>query len=273
MNLSNVQVDSTANNSFQLVWDLIGLDGELASDYEVGFAVSESPVDLFEVLNDPLGDPVRIDCGVSNQYLDNAPTYDFNRFFYFDVSLYLKLSPTVVVDHFVTHIRDRSDGVSLAIANIERLILNNYQGYRTGVIKRKVGGLRCSCWNEFTGTSNSGHCSICNGSTYIVGYYDPIMVKMSFEYGNRISQTSQTQQQTLGTIQARMGNYPMVRPGDIVVNLETAQRFAVTNPVQYTQLPQMRRSKADTSRKPFIVSQILVLKELSADDNEYLITV
>lgn len=300
--LTNVRVDKTQSNGFFIDW-VVSDDGTAVlpalpddpDDYQIKISVSESPESEFVYLTmpDPAPDPgpdidLVVDCALASSYEWTQEQPDFNRHFYFKVELYHKEVPAVIADPdadpvvvghaaippvFVTsqttHCFDKYDGISLSIHRAERLLYRNYAGYPAKLWRKKMTEEYCpECWNPYTQTVQKSNCSTCSGTGRVKSYYNAISVQCAFEYGNKTQQTSQVSVLEVQKMQARITNYPMVRPGDLILNADTAQRFIIEQ-VQLTQLPNVRRTKATLSGKTYIVSQILVLKELTPSDIEY----
>lgn len=272
-----VNATKTVENTFGLEWlidDDVAEDPVVVTpieDYSVMLSHSESPETGFEYITstDPdTGDETVIiyPCDSVSAAIWDEVNYDFNRKFYFKFEL---VYDSEVVDTIVKPCFGQMDGISAVVAANERLLYRNWTGYPAAIWRRKAEGTHCpECWNPYTQSVDKSHCSTCQGTGFTSGYYNAIETQISFEYGNSVSQRTQVSEETKTEIQARMTNYPLMRPGDMVLNKDTAQRFVV-NRIQTTQLPNLRRKKESLSGGTFIISQILFLKELASDDTEY----
>lgn len=273
-----VGASKTADNKFGLEWLVTAdvLEDPVVvtdlGDYVVEISHSESPETGFEYIMEPNPDPDLPDihkqysCDTVSAAVWNKTNFDFNRHFYFRFEL---ITGGAVVDTVVKHCFGQMDGVAAVVAANERLLYRNWAGYPASIWRRKAEGTHCpECWNPYTQSQDKSHCETCQGTGFTSGYYDAVHTQISFEYGNRVMTTTQTAEETKTEVQARMTNYPMVRPGDVVMNNDTAQRFVIKR-VQTTQLPNIRRKKNGLSGRTFVISQILFLTELSSSDTEY----
>jgi hypothetical protein len=252
---------------------------ETVDDYIFKVKVSESPDFGFEYIQelviippDTIGtwEDVVVDGAGATGFLWPEPQLNFNRHFYFKIEAFLKTDPSIVTNSMTQHIAGRPDGITMSITAIEQMLYRNYYGAPAKVYKKKITAGRCpECYNPYTETLDKSTCHSCNGTGYLDSYYDAASIQMSFEYGNKTQQAGQTQTVTQDQMSARASNIPIVRPGDLILNTDTGERFLVNNPVQYTQLPRVRRSANELSQKPYVVSQILSLKRLASTDPEY----
>ena len=266
-----VRVTKTSDNHFFMEWRLSQSDSsnpDPLSDYKIILSHSESPESEFIAIKDDAGLDIEFNCDTSTSFMWLEDIYDFNRQFYIKFDLY-QISSGTKVDSKTTHCYGQADGIANVVAFNEGLLYRSWTGYQTKIWRIKAEGARCpECWNEFTQSSNKSYCGTCDGSGFVSGHFNPITTQVAFEYGNKSQQTTQVSIETKQQMQARLSNYPMVRPGDLIMNCDTAQRFIVEK-IQLTQLPNIRRKKEQLSGGTFIVSQILVLQELTATDPEY----
>ena len=130
-------------------------------------------------------------------------------------------------------------------------------GIECTVYKRRTFGARCQhCTDENTGQRVISQCRVCGGTGFgDSGYYDPIVVYMSFQPHPR-----HVQIMNLGKIEdnetvAFMTNFPIMYPGDMVVE-PSERHWRVVN-IEVTE------------RKRVVVHQLLRLRQLDHNDVEY----
>ena len=276
MVFTDLIVSKTPANLFRIDWTQTFDALEGAADYQYKVRVGEAPGPgmpyITELNTDvpPVEVPVIIDGALQDYFEWDDEQFNFDRYYYFTVEAYLKTAPTVIVASRQEHISGRPDGIAMAIIQIERRYNKTYVGAPSTIWKvRVVNGSCPECWNELTRTTMKSNCSTCHGTGYLNDYYSGFSAEIAFEYGNIAEQGDQTSTQINTTTSARMSNYPIVRPGDIILNNDNGQRYVVNNPVQRTQLPRVRRSKTELAQKPAIISQILNLRLLAPKDPEY----
>lgn len=120
---------------------------------------------------------------------------------------------------------------------------------------------RCpECWDPITQMAVVSNCSTCGGSTFvgeIRGYYNPVLTLMDFRPSENVKVVEDTAQ-TPRTTTARMSNYPRLRIGDVVREVNTGRMWRVT---AYT--PVQKDQRALISQDP------ISLKEVKHGEIEY----
>jgi hypothetical protein len=116
------------------------------------------------------------------------------------------------------------------------------------------------------------HCDTCHGTGFVTGYYQPIDIQITFDSDPKKQDLEKEWENVYDTKRARMCNYPIVRPKDLVINKDDYKRYVIKH-VDTTKLPRWAQSAVVLSKQNYILSQILILEELNPDDNEYFIDV
>jgi hypothetical protein len=171
-----------------------------------------------------------------------------------------------------------SDGVHETMRYAEDLLYGYYHGEPCLIVKKKSFGARCpTCWDPIRQQRVRTHCDTCKGSGYVVGYYQAIREQVSFDSDPKKSDSQKEFENVFDTIRARLSNYPLVRPKDLIVNLDNNKRFVVSH-VETTKIPKLSYLDGDSvtkvlSKQNYILSQLLTLEELNPDDNEYFLDV
>jgi hypothetical protein len=130
-------------------------------------------------------------------------------------------------------------------------------GIETTVYKRRTFGPRCTtCVDAMTGRRAVAQCDVCSGTGFSDrGYYNPIPVAMNLQ-----PHPSAVQITNLGKVEdnetvAFMTNFPIMYPGDMVVEPDEKHWRVVHVDV--------------TERKRVVVHQSLRLRQLDHNDIEY----
>jgi len=160
-------------------------------------------------------------------------------------------------------------GIHEVISNIECTLYDMYYGEPCYVLKRKSTGERCyNCWSKDRQQRIKTHCDICGGTGFVDGYYRPIKVQIAFDSDPKKTDSQKEWENVFDTKRARLCGYPLLRPGDLVINRDDYKRYVVTH-VDTTKLPLLSKDANTPSQKNHILSQLLILEELNPDDNEY----
>jgi len=299
MVFSSVEVIKTKENFFYIEWDLQPTPtttpappttttttsspttttssppiGESVDDYKFQIHWSRDPVSDYLPVLDAQGNPVEIDGAVGPlSYTHQLRQYDFNQDSYYKVLAIEKAHPTNQFFSDKVFIGMYSDGIHETMRYAEELLYQHYCGEPCLIIKRKSFGARCpTCWSPQRQQRVRSHCDTCKGSGFVVGYYQPISVQMSFDSDPKKSDLQKEWENVQDTKRARLSNYPLVRPKDLIVNADDYKRYVVSH-VETTKLPRLSESALILSKQNYILSQLLILEELNADDNEYFLDI
>lgn len=104
--------------------------------------------------------------------------------------------------------------------NAEGVLFNRGIGRRVWLYKRRTFGARCNCFDTTMQTQVRANCLECFKVGFLRGYHNPIEVAMQIDpEGKRILNQSM-QIDTKPQTTFRMGFYPDINPGDLVVEGE-----------------------------------------------------
>lgn len=107
-------------------------------------------------------------------------------------------------------------------------VINNEKLY---LLKKKKSGQICSCFDNIRNIARNSRCTTCYSTKYIGGYYDPVEVNVV--YINPLNEHNRFEVSGVSSatppLQLWMGNYPLVKPGDILVDSVDNTRYIVTN--------------------------------------------
>ena len=168
----------------------------------------------------------------------------------------------------VSFVGKGADGIHIQIRYAEETLYGYYQGEPSEIYKLKPYAEDCPvCWSKERSQRIKSNCDVCGGTGKINGFYNPIKVQISYDSNPKMSNITHDQEITTKLIQGRMTNYPMVRPGDIVVNLDNNKRYKILK-VDTTKLPGLSTSDKLSGQNK-VLSQILQLSEIAPTDPEY----
>lgn len=123
---------------------------------------------------------------------------------------------------------------ALEMIRLNSLLFREYTGRPTLIYQARTFGERCTvCYDATTQRRLTANCSHCYGSTYARGYHYPIYAYVQISPETRGPQPLETLQTQQAQTQARMSIYPIVKQGDLMVELE-GTRWRVQN-VQFTE--------------------------------------
>jgi hypothetical protein len=239
-------------------------------DFEFKIYWSFDPVSDFEPILDENDDIVVIDGAVGPlSYTHDLKQYDFNKDRYYKILVIEKADPIHQLFSETVWVGMFTDGEHEVMKYNEGLLYDYYYGEPCRILKRKSAGARCTeCWSFTRRQRTKTHCDTCNGTGFIDGFYDPIDTQMAFDSDPRKSDSQKEWETVHDTKRARISNTPLVRPKDLLVNCDDAKRYVITH-IETTKLPRLSPNLNTLSKQNYIISQLLTLEELNADDNEY----
>jgi len=283
MKFSSIDVLKTKENTFYIEWNVYvdassnveattTLAPASVDDYNFKIYWSLDPVKSFSAIRVG-GSDVVIDGAVGPlEYTYDYDQYDFNQLYYFKVKAIHKSLPIEFFSDIV-YIGKSKNGIHEVMRFNEETLYSHYTGEPCYIIKRKSTGTRCgNCWSEARQQRIKSVCSVCNGTGFNIGYYQPISVQIAFDSDPKVSDLQKTGENVFDDQRARLSNYPIVRPKDIIINRDDFKRYLIVR-VDPTKLPNLSKDKYVLSKQNYIISQILVLNELNSSDNEYQIDI
>lgn len=96
-----------------------------------------------------------------------------------------------------------------------------FSGRRCWLLPIRTFGVRCTaCWDRTLQAKSKSRCPTCFDTTYFGGFLHPIEVFVDIDPSANADQTTQVGQLQPNTTTARMGHYPSVKPGDVLVEGE-----------------------------------------------------
>jgi hypothetical protein len=275
MIFKTVEIIKTEENNHYLEWEMSPeFTGDIVDNYNFKISWSNSPSAGFVFVEDENGVSIVIDGALGPlSYTHPRKQYDFTIGYYYRIHCIAKDPPNNEKISNIQYIGMALEGYHEVMKRNEYLLYSQYAGNPSTVIKRKTWGTHCPlCWDNLRRQTTKSKCPTCNGTGLVVGYYQPIEVQISYETSPKDATHTQTGMDVFSTIGARMSNYPIVRPGDIVINNDTNRRYKINSPVHTTELPlraTYNNGAPVLSKQNYVISQLLVLKEIVSSDPEY----
>jgi hypothetical protein len=87
---------------------------------------------------------------------------------------------------------------------------------------------RCTCWDPVLKKVTISDCTLCFNTGFTSGYYDPLLTLALITPELKVSEPGDTLRQTTGTESLTL-NYPVLRPRDIIYEVNTGRRFRIGN--------------------------------------------
>lgn len=152
------------------------------------------------------------------------------------------------------------DLVAAYIRRAEETLLRTAIGRRCWLFPARSFGTRCgSCYDPVLRQRTRAGCPDCFDTGFLRGYLNPIETWIQIDPSSNSLQTQAYQEDQQNTVTARMSHYPIVKPRDMVVELEN-HRWRV---VGVTASERLRA----------VVKQELSLREIQPTDIEYRVPV
>lgn len=153
-------------------------------------------------------------------------------------------------------VQAKPDLIAMEVRRQERMLLKEYIGRRCYVFPIRTFGQRCSCYDVVTGQALRSHCITCYDTTFVRGYLDPIEIWVQIDPSSQSIQPLQVMETQQQNTTARMGDFPPVKPRDIIIEAGENRRWRVER-------------VTETQRLRAVLHQELQLHEIPLSDIEY----
>jgi len=149
-----------------------------------------------------------------------------------------------------------ADLVAQYIRRAEQTLFTQAIGRAVWLFPRRTFGFRCTnCWDKVLSAKKIANCIACFDTSFVRGYMNPIEVWMQIDPVARAKQLQSQQQDQQQLTTARMTFYPLVKPGDVIVEAENRRwRTVAVTP---------------TERLRAVIKQELTLRAIQPTDIEY----
>lgn len=209
MQLRNLRVRSLDIETRHLFWEVEDAEGSYF-DCTIQVLRSESPEGPFHPLTELRGRYEFVDRGV-------PVGHRYRNLFY----KLLVTNPDGETSEYVATQEPHPDLKAMEIRRHLQKLYQEFSGRRCWLLPSKTFGPRCTaCWDPILQAKNKSRCPTCFDTTYFGGYLAPIEVFVDVDPSSNADQVTQVGQLQPNTTTARMGHYPSVKPGDILVEGE-----------------------------------------------------
>jgi hypothetical protein len=178
---------------------------------------SESPEGPWDTIAGPFSDRYR--------FIDNRVNLlDRWRQLYYRVRSELKSDTTEVTYSGVATLAGEADLIAQEIQMLERTVWREFTGRKCYLFPVRTFGLYCPhCMDVGKGGTYRqlrSNCPTCYDTGYAKGYMNPIELYIQFDPSPKSEQLQGTGETQQSNTTARMGNFPLVKPRDIIVEPE-----------------------------------------------------
>jgi hypothetical protein len=229
--LDTLNVDAYRVNDLALSWDY-GSTAESLSGYIIDVYRSEAPI-----AGTDLSEYTLIASGLSAttvSYIDTSVSgyFHHNRDWYYKLKITNISTLEYAVEPDIPAYLNKPGNVDRAYLEIIRrktLALNKKVGRTFYLLKRHTMGSRCTeCWDPISFRVTESNCTMCHGTGWIDGYFDPI----SFDAMTNDSPTFQ-EITMFGNFMPSdtllfMLNFPLIKANDVIVD-DNNDRWVVQN--------------------------------------------
>lgn len=257
--MPNLTFDNLLVRTFSL--DFLEVTWEIADttldphDFNLYILRSESPMGPWDTVAGPFEDKYR--------YVDNRVNLLHRwRQIYYMIRSVKKDDTTDIAESDAVTQQAEPDLIAQEIQRLERLVWEEYAGRRCFIFPVRTFGQRCpNCYDGpdkgkgFTSQKRRSNCLTCYDTTFARGFMDPIEIFMQIDPSPKALQMQPIAERHQSDTSARLPNFPLVKPRDIIVEAEN-RRWRV---VRVTQTERLRH----------VVHQELMLHEIAQGDIEF----
>jgi hypothetical protein len=250
----NLKVRSFSLDFLELLWEIEDTSLDVL-DFTFEILRSESPMGPFDIVGGPFSDRFR--------FVDNRVNL-LHRFrqLYYKIQSTQKTDPANIAYSDPVSFDAEPDLMAAEMQRLERLLWQEYAGRACFIFPIRTFGQRCgNCWDGpdkgkgFTSQRRRSHCITCYDTGFVRGYFDPIEIFMQFDPSTGSIQTLTDFERQQSDTTARMPNFPLLKPRDLIVEPEN-RRWRV---VRVNQTERLRST----------VHQELFLHEITKGDVEF----
>jgi hypothetical protein len=254
LDIKNVVVRSFSLDFLEVTWEISNTTQDVL-DYQMYVLRSESPEGPWNEVAGPFEDRYR--------FIDNRVNVLHRwRNYYYKIRSISKSDTSSVSESEVAFLRAEPDLIAKEIQRQERLLWEEFAGRRCYVWPVRTFGQRCpTCYDGpdkgkgHTSQRRRANCPTCYDTTFLRGYLDPIEIYIQIDPSPKSVQTLPITERQQSDTSARMPNFPIIKPRDIIVEAEN-RRWRVV-------------SVSTTERLRSVVHQELRLHELTKGDVEF----
>jgi len=254
LEFKNLLVRGFSLDFLEVTWEIENTTLDV-HDFQLVIFRSESPIGPWDPVGGPFEDRYR--------FVDNGVNLlDRWRQIYYKIVSTEKADTTNVEESDAFTFHAEPDLIAAEIQRLERLVWEEFAGRRCFIFPVRTFGQRCPhCYDGsdkgkgHTSQRQRSHCLTCYGTTYVRGYFDPIEIFIQIDPSAKSNQVLPMAERQQSDTSARLPNFPLVKPRDIIVETEN-RRWRVVR-------------MTPTERLRSVVHQELVLHEIAKGDIEF----
>lgn len=113
----------------------------------------------------------------------------------------------------------------------EQILFKRHNGVRLAILKRRFWGVRCTeCYDPTTRATTKEYCSICYGTSFVGGYWDPVVVWGRINTPKNVqAQTTERNKKEAAPHVITLLDVPLLQDKDLIIETATNLRHEVRN--------------------------------------------
>jgi hypothetical protein len=131
------------------------------------------------------------------------------------------------VESNITSQSPEPDLIALEITRQEDILFRNFIGRKCWIYQLKTYG-KCFCYDRITNRQTISNCRACFGTGYLGGYSSPIEQYIQIDSNEETLQPNQNLNNQPKITSANMINYPLIHPGDIIIENENKRWIVIS---------------------------------------------
>lgn len=228
--LLNARVTSLDVDFHEVTWK-VAPTSEDVLDYEVHVLRSEAEEGPFEDLTGPLVDRYH--------FIDNIIQVQNRWRRYHYLLRVIRRGTDETRDFGPCSNEPAPDLLAMELRRHMRLLFTEFAGRRCIVLPARTFGQRCGCWNATLEKRTRSGCVTCFDTGWVRGYLHAVEAWIQVDPSPKTKQVTATgsvTQQDNTTM--RMGYYPAIKPGDLIVEAENKRwRVIQQNQTEHSRAP------------------------------------
>lgn len=245
LRLDNIVVAQQTADSQVVGWTLLGI-GPAANGAVVEVHRSYVENDGFDLI-------ATVDASVGFYRDDTVNLFDRWRFPYYKLTVVDSLGNRR--EHRPARVSGALDGIAISIIRNTNIQLRQGGNPILVYARKSDESDRCTaCWDTVLRKVTVSFCEVCFNTGYSGGYYAPILTLAVISPEVKSIAAGDVSRQP-STTSALFGNYPVLRPRDLVYELDTGKRFRIV-------------TIAPVEKQRMLLNQTVTLEGLAAGDVE-----
>jgi hypothetical protein len=196
------------------------LPGIIRQNYRIEILRGERETDMKQLAT--------IDGDDNSMYIDGSVSIINAHKFYFYSAIVTEKSTGISHQQEVTTWYGEYDPETVYVIEEQEFLHKDVTGIPTFVLLEKKDGVYCTeCFDRISKKRIKSHCQTCFGTNYVGGFYRPILKYIDFSPDNKSKVVQQLGEMQPGESQMTVGPHPLLRPGDILVEVISGERHKI----------------------------------------------